>query len=175
MARDPSTAQTQKQPGSEPGKTRQHTTVASREIKLPEAISVFKTFADSSPRSGYWYAFLNWRSGHGRPWQIPSPLGEGLYYLEASLRYRIGSTRAVTEVLAWLRQLRREPDSDICRAEEVHGNIVMSAFGIKSRLMQDFEREIQEFDQQICAGNRELNLDRSSDLPQRGATLESTE
>ena len=99
---------------------------------LPDAVGVFKTFVDTSPRKDYWYAFLNWRSGHSSAWSVSEPLGEGLYYLEASLKYRSTSKRVITKVLTWLKELRRDPDLDICRAEKVHDNIVMSAFGIKT-------------------------------------------
>lgn len=116
---------------------------------LPDMASLFKTFIDSSPRRDYWYAFLNWRSGHSEIWTISSPSGEGLYYLEASLKYRGVGKRLITEVFTWLRELRCAPDMDVQKAREVHNNIVMSAFGMKSTLMQEFENEIREFCQRI--------------------------
>lgn len=92
---------------------------------------------------------MNWRSGHREIWTVSSPLGEGLYYLEASLRHRGVSKRLIAEVSTWLMNLRRAPDIDIQKAIEVHNNIVMSAFGMKSTLMQEFENGIREFCQSI--------------------------
>ena len=122
---------------------------AASEQLLPDAVGVFKTFVDSSPRKDYWYAFLNWRSRHSSARSVSDPIGEGLYYLEASLKYRVASKRAITKVLTWLNGLRRHPDVDLWRAEEVHENIVMSAFALKNRLMNDFKNEIDNFEQQL--------------------------
>jgi len=116
---------------------------------LPDMASHFKAFIDSSPRRDYWYAFLNWESGHSEIWTVSSQLGEGLYYLEASLEHRGVGKRLVAEVFTWLRKLQCASDIDIQKAKEVHNNIVMSAFGVKNTLMQDFESVIQEFCQHI--------------------------
>lgn len=116
------------------------------EQQLPEAVGVFKTFLDSSPRRDYWYAFLNWKSGYGSAWSVS---GEGLYYLEAFLKYRGTSKKSITEVLQWLNGLRRDPDLDVQLAKELHDNITMSAFGMKGTLMQEFEKGIREFCQRI--------------------------
>ena len=112
---------------------------------LPDMASLFKSFVDSSPRSAYWYAFLNWRSGHDETWTVSSPSGEGLYYLEASLKYRGVGRRLISEVFSWLGELRCTPDMDVQKAREAHNNIVMSAFGMKSTLMKEFENDVREF------------------------------
>lgn len=122
---------------------------------LPKAVAIFRTFVDSSPRRDYWYAFLNWKSGHSGAWSVSDPIqiGEGLYYLEASLNYRRANKRAITKVLTWLNDLRCQPDLDVRRAKEVHNNIVMSAFAMKNRLIHDFETKIGEFEQQLQRQN----------------------
>lgn len=114
------------------------------EQQVPKAVEVFKTFVDSSPRRDYWYAFLNWKREHNSVWSVSDsiPVGEGLYYLEASLRHRGASRKAVTKVLHWLSCLRREPDLDVQLAKELHDNIVMSVFALKSRLFDDFKTKI---------------------------------
>ena len=101
----------------------------------PKMVGVFKDFVDNAIRRDHWYAFLNWRSA-----------GEGLYYLEASLKHRAASEGAVYKILGWLNGMCRQPDSDTALAEEVHNNIVMSAFGMKSALMRDFETKIDDFE-----------------------------
>lgn len=50
---------------------------ASEDI-LPEVVSLFNRFAENNQRRAYWYAYLNWKAR-----------GEGLYYLEDSLRSRL--------------------------------------------------------------------------------------
>lgn len=72
-------------------------------------------------------------------------MGEGLYYLEASLRHRGASKKVITKVLHWLDTLRREPDLDVRLAKEVHDNIVMSVFALKSRLFDEFKTKIDSF------------------------------
>jgi len=122
------------------------------ETLLPDAVCLFKDFVDQSPRRDCWYAFLNWQSGHSPGW---APLGEGLYYLNASLAYRQADKRTIAGVLGWLEGLRREPDVDVWRAEEVHTNIVMSAFAIKETLMNDFRDKIVELEKGIGGASRE--------------------
>lgn len=116
------------------------------ESLLPDMIGVFKDFVDSSPRNNYWYAFLNWKTGHNSVWSVSEPTGEGLYYLEASLKYRGVGKRAIVEVSTWLEDLKRESDLDVRRAREVHSHIVRSEFAIKDNLMRDFETKINEFE-----------------------------
>ena len=125
------------------------------EQQLPEAVGVFRTFVDNSPRRDYWYAFLNWKSGHSSAWSVsdPIPIGEGLYYLETALKYRGASKKAIGKVLAWLNDLRRDPDLDIQLATEVHENIKWSAFGVKSRLFDDFKTKIDSFEQELQRRN----------------------
>jgi hypothetical protein len=114
------------------------------EQQVPKAVEVFKTFVDSSPRRDYWYAFLNWERGHNGIWSVSGsiPVGEGLYYLEASMRYRGASRKVITKVLHWLNGLRREPDLNVRLAKDLHDNIVMSAFALKSKLFDEFKTEI---------------------------------
>ena len=123
------------------------------EQQIPKAVEVFKTFIDGSPRRDYWYAFLNWERGHNGIWSVPDsiPVGEGLYYLEASLRHRGASKKVIAKVLHWLDTLRREPDLDVRLAKEVHDNIVMSVFALKSRLFDEFETKIDSF-YRSCGG-----------------------
>jgi len=117
------------------------------EQQIPKMVEVFKNFVDESPRTDYWYAFLNWERGHNGIWSVSDsiPLGEGLFYLEASLRYRGASKKVIAKVLHWLDPLRREPDLDARLAKEVLGNIVMSVFALKSRLFGEFETKIDSF------------------------------
>jgi hypothetical protein len=114
---------------------------------LPNMVNVFKNFVDNSLRRDHWYAFLNWKSGHGSAWSVSPTVGEGLYYLEASLEHRRVYRNSMLTVLAWLNELRCDPDIDIDGAEEVHSHILMSAFAMKGRLMNDFERDIESFRQ----------------------------
>jgi hypothetical protein len=127
------------------------------EQQLPEAVEVFRTFVDSSPRRDYWYAFLNWKSGHSSAWSVsdPIPIGEGLYYLEASLKYRGASKKAIRKVFQWLNDLCREPDLDVQLAKEVHDNIVMSAFALKSKLFCEFKTKIDCFEKALETVSKE--------------------
>lgn len=125
------------------------------ETLLPDAVYLFRGFVDRSPRKDYWYAFLNWQSGHSRGWGR-APLGEGLYYLEASLGYRRADKTTIARVLGWLEGLRCEPDVDVSQAEEVHGNIVRSAFAIKDALMNDFRDKIVKLEKGVGRASREV-------------------
>lgn len=118
---------------------------ASEEL-LPEVVPVFKDFVDHSPRKDYWYAFLNWKSGHVQSGSVSQQLGEGLYYLKASLKYRHADRQSISNVFAWLERLCRAPDFAAPCAEEVHNNIVMRSFGLKNMLMFQFKRKIEEFE-----------------------------
>jgi len=117
------------------------------------AVEVFKGFIEASPRKEHWYAFLNWERGHEGIWSVSDsvPAGEGLYYLEASLVYRGAGRRAIRKVFDWLSCLRREPDQRVQLAENVHNSIVMSVFGLKNRLFNEFEAKIVSLDR-ICGG-----------------------
>jgi len=74
---------------------------ASEEVLL-KMIEVFKGFVDNSPRRNPWYAFLNWESGHRGGWGVSDRIGEGLYYLEASLKHRGANDRAISKIRGWL-------------------------------------------------------------------------
>ncbi len=123
------------------------------ETLLPDAVYLFKDFVDQSPRKDYWYAFLNWQSGHSRGWGR-APLGEGLYYLEASLGYRQADKRIISTVLGWLEGLRCKPDFDVQKSNEVHSNIETSAFAIKGALMNGFRDGIVKFEEAVGRASR---------------------
>ena len=118
---------------------------ASEQVLL-KMIEVFKGFVDNSPRRNPWYAFLNWESGHRGRWGVSDRIGEGLYYLEASLKYRGANDRDISKIRGWLSGLYCQPDLNTVLAEEVHDNIVTSAFAMKSSLMNDFETKIDDFE-----------------------------
>ena len=123
------------------------------ELQVPKSIQAFKRFVDESPRRDYWHAFLNWKSGHTSMWRVSGtvPVGEGLYYLHAALAHRGASKQAIEEVLDWLHDLRGRPDSNTRLAEEVHSNIVRSAFALKSRLFDEFRTKVDGLSESIGA------------------------
>ena len=125
------------------------------ETLLPDMVYLFKGFVDQSPRKDYWYAFLNWQSGHSQGWGR-APLGEGLYYLEASLGYRHADKKTIARVLGWLEGLRCKPDFHVQKSNEVHSNIETSAFAIKSTLMNDFRDKIVKFERAVGRTSREV-------------------
>ena len=73
--------------------------------------------------------------------------GEGLFYLENSLRNRIQDENVDKRVLDLFKSLRTEANANSALAERVHANIVMSAFGMKNGLMNNFTRDIAQFEQ----------------------------
>jgi len=114
------------------------------EQQIPSSIQVFLTFIENSPRKEHWYSFLNWKKGHESIFNSANrePLGEGLYYLEASMRYRNIEKDIIKKVTSWLKCMYREPDQNIELASEVHSHIVMSAFALKSTLFNEFDGKI---------------------------------
>jgi len=105
---------------------------------LPMVVNMFKQYVESSSRKDLWYAFLNWMANR-----------EGLYYLEDSLQDKVRDKRAIWQALRWLEPLRQRHDLQIDLARQVHENIVMSTFGAKSKLMNDFRDKIDDLDRQI--------------------------
>lgn len=117
---------------------------------LPIMIRQFKDFLDRSPRKEYLYAFLNWQNtGVWSSSADVAQVSEGLYYLIASLKQRKVCPESISELQDWLEILRRDTNTNIRLARQVLDNIVMSAFGMKSKLMNEFESKINEFERNI--------------------------
>ena len=128
-------------------------------IFLPIMIKQFESFLNSSPRQEYWYAFLNWKNTS--VWSSSTDvaqISQGLYYLMASLKQRQVCHESIFKLHDWLETLRRDPNTNTELAYQVLDNIVMSAFGMKSKLMNEFESEIDEFTLQVKAMVKDSNF-----------------
>jgi len=117
---------------------------------LPIMIRQFKDYLNRSQRREYWYAFLNWENtGVWSSTADVAQVSEGLHYLMASLKQRQVCPESISELQDWLGTLRRDSNTNTELARQVLDNIVMSAFGMKNKLMNEFESKIDEFELQV--------------------------
>ncbi|MDI6892284.1 MAG: hypothetical protein QMD08_04750 [Actinomycetota bacterium] len=137
---------------------------AAEEI-LPEVIIIFRNFIDRHGRRDYWYAFLNYQER-----------GEGLYYLEDTLRYKLlgranmhwspqepeighsivmfdrdSGDLIIGHVRKWVQPLRLSAINSAF-AEEVLENIRLGIFNEKQSLMKSFREKIGSL-RYIIGGN----------------------
>lgn len=125
---------------------------------LPAVVLLFKKFIDNTvQRRDYWYSYLNWRDKT-----------KGLYYIEASLKFRLlgegnvhqinnsaqnckpvfdiqNSNAIISDILEWLRPLRTEMVNEEF-ASEVLRNIKLEIFEGKKSLMQSFRDQIDKLE-----------------------------